>query len=81
MIGVVYVKNKLFFINPFLNILGYNFYDISYKHINDEKIYHTRIFFKGKLLTNIRYFVKIKDKNFSFVDHTLMNKFNKNQTN
>ena len=33
MIGIVYVKNKLFYINPFLNILGFNFYDITFKTI------------------------------------------------
>ena len=30
LIGFVYIRNDLFYINPFLNILGYNFYDITY---------------------------------------------------
>jgi|GEM_PF-1599143 len=29
-VGIVYIKNKLFYINPFLNILGFNFYEITY---------------------------------------------------
>ena len=68
MIGVVYVKNKLFYINPFLNILGFNFYDITYKISGDKKKQTTKIFFKGDLLLNKQYCVKIKDENFSFLD-------------
>lgn len=74
MIGVVYVKNKLFYINPFLNILGYNFYDITYNILNDAEVKHTRIFYKGNLNKNDVYWVKIKDENFSFVDKTKMDK-------
>ena len=69
MIGIVYVKNKLFYINPLLNILGFNFYDITYKTIgNEAKEQTTKIFFKGDLLLNKTYLVKIKDENFSFLD-------------
>lgn len=68
MIGVVYVKNKLFYINPFLNILGFNFYDITYKLKGDKKEMTTKIFYKGDLLLNKEYLVKIKDENFSFMD-------------
>lgn len=68
MIGVVYVKNKLFYINPFLNIMGFNFYDIDYVSKNGEQL-STKIFFKGDLLLNKEYYVKIKDENFSFVDN------------
>ena len=74
MIGVVYVKNKLFFINPFLNILGYNFYDITYRVIDGEKEERSKIFYKGDLLDNKKYWVKIKDENFSFVDNIKMKK-------
>lgn len=68
MIGIVYVKNKLFYINPFLNILGFNFYDIKYKTSNNGKEFTTKIFFKGDLLLHKQYLVKIKDENFSFLD-------------
>ena len=74
MLGVVYVKNKLFYINPFLNILGYNFFEITYKLENENKTKSTRIFYKGNLETNKTYWVKIKDENFSFVDNTKMEK-------
>lgn len=72
MIGVVYVKNKLFYINPFLNILGFNFYKISYKVENNEQVLQTHIFYRGNLKENKFYWVKIKDENFSFVDKTKM---------
>jgi len=68
MIGVVYVKNKLFYINPFLNILGFNFYNITYKIIGESKSQTTKIFFKGNLLINKQYCVKIKDENFNFLN-------------
>ena len=70
MIGIVYVKNKLFYINPLLNILGYNFYNITYKNAENNKINTTKIFFKGDLLLNKTYLVKIKDENFNFLDST-----------
>ena len=68
MIGIVYVKNKLFYINPFLNILGYNFYDITYLENKSKTEKTTKIFFKGDLMLNQEYCVKIKDENFSFLD-------------
>lgn len=67
MIGVVYVKNKLFYINPFLNILGYNFYSITYKVVGSDEKQNTHIFYKGDLVTHKTYKVKIKDENFSFM--------------
>lgn len=77
MIGVVYIKNKLFFINPFLNILGYNFFDITYRVDGSDQTKSTRIFYKGKLETDKIYWVKIKDEHFSFVDKTKMDNIEK----
>ncbi len=68
MIGVVYVKNKLFYINPFLNILGYNFYKIEYHKKGGKQSENTKIFFRGVVKIGQSYFVKVKDENFSFVD-------------
>jgi len=68
MIGVVYIKNKLFYINPLLNIFGYNFYNIKYKSSNEEEEKSTKIFFKGDLVNNKTYLLKIKDENFAFLD-------------
>ena len=68
MIGVVYVKNKLFYINPFLNILGYNFYKIDYHEKSGSEKKNTKIFYRGAITVGQNYFVKVKDENFSFVD-------------
>jgi len=67
MIGIVYIKNKLFYINPILNILGYNFYDITYKIKNSQTENSMKIFFKGNIILNQEYCVQIKDDNFSFL--------------
>ena len=68
MIGIVYVKNKLFYINPLLNLLGFNFYDIVYKTENEQSKQTTKIFFKGDLLLNKKYYIEVKDENFSFLE-------------
>ena len=68
MIGVVYINNSLYYINPLLNILGYNFYDIEYQEENGE-IKNAKIFYRGKLLKeNKDYWIKIKNQHFCFVD-------------
>ncbi len=64
MIGVVYIKNKLFFINPFLNILGFNFYKIIYT-LDDGQKKNTHIFYRGAIELDREYLVKVKDENFS----------------
>ncbi len=30
MVGIVYVKNELFYVNPFLNIIGFSTYELTY---------------------------------------------------
>lgn len=67
MIGVVYVKNKLFYINPLLNILGFNFYEIEYKIRGGDGFKSIKIFYKGDLTLNKKYKIKIKDENFNFL--------------
>lgn len=51
-IGIVYVKNEMFYINPFLNILGYSLYEVS---LTDKR--KLRLFMRKKpsssyILTN-----------------------------
>lgn len=68
MIGVVYINNSLFYINPLLNLLGYNFYDIEFKEVGTEKILNSKIFYRGDLLIeNKTYWVNIKNQHFCFV--------------
>ena len=47
-IGIVYIRNNIFYINPMLNILGYSFYDIEYINSGGAK-HELRIFFKGDI--------------------------------
>ena len=69
MIGVVYINNSLYYINPLLNILGYNFYDVKYKVEGEEEIKSTKMFFKGDLKLEKKHFsVKVKNEHFYFVE-------------
>lgn len=67
-IGIVYIKNSLFYINPLLNILGYNFYDVKFKLDGTGKEKEAKIFHKGDLEIGKKYFVNIKNDNFTFID-------------
>ena len=67
-IGIVYIKNSLYYINPLLNILGYNFYDIVYLEVGSQKEAEGKIFYKGNLAVNKSYLVRFKNDNFAFVD-------------
>lgn len=71
LIGIVYIKNDLFYINPFLNILGYNFYDITFVNLDENKGEQFGKFFcKGTLnLSNEKiYFAKFSHENFSMIE-------------
>lgn len=66
LIGVVYIKNDLFYINPLLNILGYNFYDIEY--LDEKGKSHTgKFFYKGQIGNNSIFIARIGDKNFNYI--------------
>ena len=65
MIGIVYIKNNLFYINPFLNIIGFSFYNIEYQTNSSKK---TGIFlFYGKIETNKKYYASITTYNFNSI--------------
>ncbi|MBQ3494688.1 MAG: hypothetical protein IJA69_04665 [Clostridia bacterium] len=69
LIGVVYIKNDLFYINPFLNILGYNFYTIIFINLDNNKGEEQAKFFcKGKLDPQKNYHIaKLSHQNFSMI--------------
>lgn len=46
LLGIVYVKNEMFYINPFLNMLGFSTYKITYKK-NDKVFEEAKIFSKS----------------------------------
>ena len=64
-IGVVYIKNNIFYVNPLLNILGYSFYDITIK--NGDSMSELRIFFKGEIEVDKNYSLYIIDRNLNFL--------------
>ncbi len=69
LIGIVYINNGLYYINPLLNILGYNFYDITFKEVGKNQTRQAKMFYKGKLeLNGNPCFAKLKNTNFTFID-------------
>ena len=68
-IAIVYIKNSLYYINPLLNLLGYNFYDVTYTFNSTNETRQAKIFFKGSLIENKIYFANIKNQNFTFINH------------
>lgn len=67
MIGIVYINNKMFYINPLLNLLGFNFYEIKYTKLGDQNEYSAKMFYRGELNLKPCY-VKVENTNFAFVD-------------
>ena len=66
-IGIVYIKNNIFYVNPLLNILGYSFYDITYVGADQSKK-DIRIFFKGTLEICDKYYdLCVSNKNLNFL--------------
>ena len=68
MIGIVYMTNSLYYINPLLNILGYSFYDVKYREIESGKNGEIKLFCRQKLHPNQVFWIKIKNNHFCFVD-------------
>ena len=67
LIGVVYIRNDLYYINPFLNLLGYNFYLVTFSDKNqDEQV--GKFLFKGMLETGGEYTAKLSHENFSLIE-------------
>jgi hypothetical protein len=67
-IGIVYINNKMFYINPLLNLIGFNFYVIKYKKGGEDESFSAKIFCRGDLILNKPYKVKLENVNFSFID-------------
>lgn len=67
MIGIVYINNSLFYINPLLNLLGYKFFDITCKN-RDGVMMKLKIFCRGEIIKGMRCEIVIKDNHFCFVD-------------
>ena len=66
-IAIVYIRNEFYYINPFLNLIGYSFYKVTYMEEDSNEIKETNIFYKGKIELNTYYKVYHKRKNLSFL--------------
>ena len=67
-IGIVYVKNNIFYVNPLLNIMGYSFYDITYKDKNNKE-QEIRIFYKGEIeIGEQKYSLNFSKRNLNFLE-------------
>ena len=69
MIGIVYINNSLYYINPLLNIFGYKFYDIEYNEEGSTEKKSAKIFFRGELSAEGQtVWANVKNRHFCFVD-------------
>ncbi len=66
-IGIVYIKNNIYYVNPLLNILGYSFYDITYIDSKGNKK-ELRIFHRGELKINCSYKLNHSKRNLNFLE-------------
>lgn len=68
MIGIVYINNSLYYINPLLNILGFKFFDVEYKEVGTEEVKKAKFFHNGdKLEVGKRYLANVKNQHFCFI--------------
>ena len=64
MLGSVYIKNELFYINPFLNIIGFISYEITYETNGKKltkKLYSLRKISGDRALVNSHFIKQEKD--------------------
>ena len=53
MLGIVYIKNEMYYINPFLNIVGFCTYEVTYKK-DGQTFENKKLFSYNKNLKNIQ---------------------------
>ena len=54
MVGIVYIKNELFYINPFLNIIGFDIYEVIVTRDGEKE---KRFLYSNKRLSSRVYYV------------------------
>jgi len=67
MVGVVYIKNNLFYINPLLNIVGFSFYQVEYNTSSSQKTEQAIFISFGKLKPNKNCKATITSYNFNIL--------------
>lgn len=69
LIGLVYIRNDLFYINPLLNILGYNFYSVTFINLETNQKQNEIFIYYGKLSNKDPLFsAKLSHENFSLIE-------------
>ena len=69
MIGIVYISNSLYYINPLLNLFGYSFYNVEYEEFETKKKGEVKLFCNKKLQPERIFWIKIKNEHFCFIDN------------
>lgn len=67
LIGVVYIKNDMYYINPLINLLGFSFYDIEYETERGD-VKKARVFYKGRFENDFVYLMHDCFYNFIFIN-------------
>ncbi len=70
MIGIVYISNSLYYINPLLNLLGYKFFDVEFKFFGQNEIKQVKMFTKTDIPLG-QCFINIKNEHFCFLNQNL----------
>lgn len=67
LIGIVYLRNNLLYINPLLNIIGFSFYSIEYTTHGSDQVCTTTVMYFGNLKPNKTYIALLSSCNFNIV--------------
>ena len=70
MIGIVYISNSLYYINPLLNLLGYKFFDVEFKFFGQSELKQVKMFAKMDIPLG-QCFINIKNEHFCFLNQNL----------
>lgn len=70
MIGIVYISNSLYYINPLLNLLGYKFFDVEFKFFGQNEINQVKMFSKCEIPLGQCY-INVKNEHFCFLNRNL----------
>ena len=74
MIGVVYISNNLYYINPLFNLLGYKFINIKYKNLEGNIEREANIFTRKQLEKEIGSVIEVENSEFDFSKEVIKKK-------
>lgn len=71
LIGIVYIKNNLYYINPLYNMLGYKFMHVKYRCENGDEIQEANIFTTKPLEKEIGESIDVENNEYDFSRHVI----------